>query len=182
MRDLSLHILDIAQNSLRADASFLILRVEELPTQNKLCVMIKDNGKGMPKEMLKTLTDPFTTTRTLRKVGLGIPLLAQLCHECEGGLKIDSELGKGTTLWAELRYDHIDRLPLGNIAETFTTLIMGKPCIRYRYEHLYEDRFFEVDTFEVKQLLEGVPIENLEVLAWLKNYIDNNIAVLKEKN
>jgi hypothetical protein len=59
---------------------------------------------------------------------------------------------------------------------------MGKPCIRYRYEHLYEDRFFEVDTFEVKQLLEGVPIENLEVLAWLKNYIDNNIAVLKEKN
>ncbi|PHV71472.1 ATP-binding protein [Sporanaerobium hydrogeniformans] len=178
MRELALHLLDIMQNSIKAGATHIHLEVSEQVLQNKLILKVEDNGKGMSKEMCNQVIHPYVTTRTLRKVGLGIPLLYQLCKECEGELKIESELGRGTKLEATLVYNHIDRLPLGNIASTLGTVIMAKPEITYTYRHFYNEKCFELSTEQIKEVLEGVPIENLEIIAWLENYIEINITAL----
>lgn len=176
MRDLSLHLLDIIQNSLRAGASAIEIVVEEAVTQNNLRLEIKDNGKGMSKELLNHVTDPFVTSRTNRKVGLGISLLKQRCEMCGGELLIKSQLGEGTNLTATMQYNHIDRVPLGNIAETLITLILSRKEVEYKYKHIYEENSFLFSTTEIKEVLEGVSIQNLEVIAWLTSYLETNIT------
>ncbi|MHC1747569.1 MAG: ATP-binding protein [Cellulosilyticaceae bacterium] len=175
MKELSLHILDIIENSIRAEATRIELTIEESIKKNTFRITIEDNGKGMNATMLRTAIDPFSTTRTLRKVGLGIPLLDQLCKECGGILTIESKEGIGTRIIAKMEYNHIDRLPLGEIEKTITTLIMAKPNIHYRYEHYFETQLFVFDTEEIKKILEGVSICDLEILHWLENYIREGI-------
>ena len=178
MKELSLHILDIMQNSVRAQATCIQLEIKEIPSVNQLIICIEDNGCGMSKEIKEQVVSPFATTRTLRKVGLGIPLLHQLCEECSGSLQVISEQGKGTTLTAQMMYDHIDRLPLGDVGSSLYSLIMAKPDIRYIYNHSYEQKDFSLDTEEIKTLLEGVPINEPSILIWIKNYISENINKL----
>lgn len=178
MREIALHILDIMQNSIRAKATCIELKIEEIPSRNQLIICIKDNGKGMPESMRETVRDPFTTTRTLRKVGLGIPLLNQLCEECEGELIIASEERKGTELRAMMQYDHIDRLPLGDVASTMYSLIMARPDRHYIYEHCYEEESFRFDTEEILEMLEGVPINQADILLWIKEYLTQNREAL----
>lgn len=181
MQELSLHILDIMQNSIRAEASQIKLLIEENTVLNKLTISIEDNGKGMSDEMKENVKNPFVTSRNLRKVGLGIPLLNQLCIECNGNVTIKSQKNIGTNIIATMEYDHIDRLPLGDMAKTITTLIMGKPRIHYIYTHSFNDNSFTFDTEEIKAILDGVPIENLEVLAWLEQYITENLREIRDK-
>lgn len=171
MRELALHVLDIAENSIRACATCISITVEEMTEDNWLFIKIEDNGSGIDEALLKNITNPFTTTRTLRRVGLGIPFMSQMCKECGGTLTIQSEIGKGTTLEAKMIHNHIDRLPLGNMAETLITLIMAKPDVRFIYTYRYNNKEFTMDTEQIQQLLEDVPINDLEILHWLKAYI-----------
>lgn len=178
MKEMALHILDIMQNSIRAEATCIILRIEEKPSVDRFVIEIEDNGKGMPEAIRSTVTNPFTTTRTLRRVGLGIPLLHQLCEECEGKLTIDSKEGKGTRIKAIMRYHHIDRLPLGDMVGTLYMLIMAKPEIRYIYEHDYEAQGFRMDTEQIVEMLDGLPINHPDILTWIKRYLTENERAL----
>lgn len=180
MQDLSLHILDIAQNSIRAHADEIHICIEEMPSKNQLVLSIEDNGSGMPKQLAKQITDPFVTTRTLRRVGLGIPLLKQNCENSEGELSIDSEQGKGTIIKATMAYRHIDRVPLGDVVSTLITLIQSNPKINFIYNYQYEEKSFAFETTEVKKILGDVAIDNLDVLAWLKEYLEENMNSVKK--
>ena len=180
MKEISLHILDIIQNSVRAEATEISIIIIEDTLRNFLTITIDDNGKGMSEELTQGIKNPFVTSRTLRKVGLGIPLLNQLCEECEGGLVVESTLGKGTRLVATMQYDHIDRLPIGDMPSTITTLILAKPEIEYIYKHIYNSNEFLFDTKEIKKLLEGAPIWDLNIIKWLGNYLQENIEEIRK--
>ena len=123
MQEISLNILDIAQNSIRADATLIEIIIEENPETDLFAFTIKDNGCGMDAEMVKTVSDPFVTTRTTRKVGLGISLLKAAAQQTGGDIKLESELGVGTVIRADFSYGHIDRQPLGDISAVMVSLI-----------------------------------------------------------
>jgi anti-sigma regulatory factor (Ser/Thr protein kinase) len=171
MEDLSLHILDIAENSINAGATKVYIRVIEDTVNNLLVVEIQDNGKGMDKEMLKKATDPFFTTRTTRRVGLGIPLLAQAAHESMGKLDIKTSKNKGTTITARFQFDHIDRKPLGDMEKTMTVLIAGNPDIDFEYAHRRNSASYSMDTAEIRKQLEGIPINDPKVIKYIKDDI-----------
>lgn len=178
MKELSLHILDIVQNSVRAKASKIEVTIDENIRDNRLQIEIKDNGKGMPKDLIEAIKNPFATTRTTRKVGLGIPLLLEACQRCEGDLDIVSQEGVGTTIKAYFMHDHIDRAPMGDIVNTMTMLIMSSPEIRYIFTYLINGKSFTMDTKEVEEILEGLPINDLTVIKWLEDYMKENIGAL----
>jgi len=173
MEDLSLHILDIAENSIRAGADRVSIRVVENIDGNILTLEISDNGKGMDKDAIKKVCDPFFTTKTVRDIGLGIPLLAQAARECEGDLTVESEVGKGTKINAYFQYDHIDRKPLGRIDETLVILIASNPEIDFLYEHSRDDDNYRLDTEEIRKELENVPINTPAVIKIIKNDISS---------
>lgn len=181
MKEMSMHILDIATNSVRAEADNIEILVKEDIEGNQFLFQIKDDGKGMPEEMVKALADPFTTSRTLRKVGLGIPLLTQNCQMCDGDVTIQSEVGKGTTLKSWLAYDHIDRPPLGDIASTVSGLITSNGDINIKYTHDYDGEQFDISTAELKEALEDVPLTDISVVKWLKDFLKENIDELKNQ-
>ncbi len=171
MEDLSLHILDIAENSITAGADRIKIRIVEDIKKNLLLLEISDNGRGMDREMLEHARDPFHTTRTTRRVGMGIPLLAQAARESMGDIDIKTEEGKGTTVTATFRYDHIDRKPLGDIAQTMAVLIASNPDIDFIFEHERNGRTYLLDTSEIKRELDGVPVTTPEVIKIIKDDI-----------
>ena len=179
MRELSMHILDIVENSVRAGSPTVKVDVMEDTRTNMLSFAIADKGKGMSTEMAARLSDPFVTTRDTRKVGLGIPLLAQTCFQCGGALHIDSVPGEGTTVTATVRADHIDCPPLGDIAQTMHVLIMMRPEIDILYTHRYNDAAYTLDTVEIKAALEGVPLTEPAVIQWLKAEIEGGLADIR---
>jgi hypothetical protein len=177
MREISLHILDIVQNSIVADASKVEIRVAADNVKDLLCVDIKDNGRGMPPDMVEMVRSPFCTTRTTRKVGLGIPMLAAAAEMCEGCVELDSKLGDGTQIAATFKLSHIDRMPLGDITSTMMTLIVANPYIDMSYEHVVDENSFRLDMAEVRQELgDDVPIQSTPVMTWLKDYLNEGIA------
>ena len=178
VKELSLHILDIIQNSISAEASFIQLMIDEKIEQDQLIIEIKDDGKGMNKEFLSKVTDPFVTSRTTRKVGLGISLLKANAEQCDGSFFIDSKENEGTVIRAAFKHSHIDRPPIGNIVDTVITLLVSNEEIDYRYAHRIDNNEFVMDTREIREILEGAPIADLEVLEWLKNYLKENLESL----
>ncbi len=178
MKELSLHILDIAKNSVKAKASLIEITVTESEKKNLLTIEIKDNGCGMSKEFLETVRDPFQTTRTTRKVGMGISLFEAAAVQCGGRLEIDSELGKGTVLKTYFELNSIDRAPLGDMAGTMQTLISGSPEIEFIYRQIKNGKEFRLDTAEIKKTLAGVPIETPEVIIWIGEYVAEGLAEL----
>lgn len=146
MEDLSLHILDIVENSVSAGATRVEILIAEDPEGDLLTVEINDDGRGMDEETVKKVRDPFFTTRTTRRVGLGIPLLAAAAREAEGDLSIDSQEGQGTRIRATFRYSHIDRKPLGDIQETLKALIVANPDVEFFFEHRAGDQVSRFDT------------------------------------
>ncbi len=126
MKDLSLHILDLVENAIAAKAKKIEISIQEEPKEDRLVIEIKDDGMGMDQEVSQKATDPFFTTRSSRRVGLGLSLMAQAAQEAGGRLRIESELEKGTKVVATFQYHHIDRKPLGDMIETMTTLLLGK--------------------------------------------------------
>ncbi len=175
MRDLSLHILDLMQNSIRAQAKVVSLSVL-LKEDGMLSVIIEDDGCGMSEELLARVTSPFATTRTTRKVGLGIPMMAENCRLAGGDLTIESTLGAGTRLTATLDTSSIDCLPLGDLPGTVTTLVTMNPdkpdftlhCLSPKGE-------MQFDTREVRQALQGVPLSEPEVAAWMQESLREEI-------
>lgn len=170
MRDISLHILDIAENSIRANATLIQMSVLLKETDDTLSVVIEDNGCGMSREMLERVKSPFTTSRTTRKVGLGIPLFAAGCENTGGSLAIESSPGIGTKLKAVYRNSHIDRPPLGDIAETICTLVLMNPELDFVFT-ARKDQTFEFDTREIKRTLNGLPITQPEVVKFISEYL-----------
>ncbi len=181
MEDLSLHILDIVENSIEAGADTVGILLEEDTTKDKLLLEIKDNGKGMDEKTLRMVTDPFFTTKTVRRIGLGLPFLKQAAEECEGEFSISSEKGKGTTISAGFRRSHIDRKPLGDIAATIMVLIAGNPAVDFVFNYKKDDYAYELDTKEIRSELDGVPINSPEVLKALRKDIEKGLGAREDE-
>ncbi len=179
MKELSLNILDITQNSVKANATQIDITLKESVSRDIVSINITDDGCGMSEELLNSVIDPFVTTRTTRKVGLGIPLLRQLTIDTEGSFDIHSTLGEGTKVYADFRLSHLDRPPIGDISSTIVTLISSAPDIRFVYTHSTDVGEFRVDTDEIKAQLDGIPINEPEILVWLGGYITENIDTIE---
>lgn len=178
MKELSLHILDVVQNSTRAQATEVVIEITEDFRQNLLQIVIKDNGCGIKKELLPTITNPFSTSRTTRRVGLGLSLLKAAAEQCNGEMTIESEEGKGTTTSVTFDHDHIDRVPLGDIVATLIGIIIGNPDIDFCYRHRVNDNTFEIHTQAIKEELGDVPISDAAVVNFLSEYIQSNLDTL----
>lgn len=175
MPEISLNILDVAENSVRARASLIEITVSVQPKEDRLSVTISDNGCGMTADQVKRAQDPFFTTRTTRIVGLGLPFFKQAA-ECTGGsFRIDSEKGKGTTVKAVFILSHIDRMPLGDISSTIHTLIVFNEQIDFKYVYEYDDKSFSLDTREMREMLgDEISFMEPEVSLFIWEYLDNN--------
>lgn len=179
MKELSLHLLDIAQNSVTAGAGHIDLALEE--DEGRDCrLVIADDGKGMTPELLASVTDPFTTTRTTRKVGLGLPLLRMMAEQTGGRMDIESQVGVGTTVTALFRASHIDCPPLGDLPSTVSLLIQGAPDVEWTYRHTTPKGSFVLDTRELRAVLGEVPLNEPSVTLWIKEYLQEQEQNIKE--
>lgn len=178
MRELSLNILDIAQNSITANASLITIEVLENTVEHTLLIGIYDNGKGMSEEQVKSVIDPFFTTRTTRKVGMGIPLFKMAAEQTGGNLEIESELGVGTQIRAIFKTDSVDFTPLGDVASTIQMLITMNTDRDFVYKHKVDEKEFVCDTRELKAILGDVPLDTYEVSQWILEFIKENTEVL----
>jgi len=176
VRELSLHILDIAENAIAAGADTIAIRVAECPSADGLTITIHDNGRGMPQDKIRHIDDPFVTTRKTRRVGLGLSLLVAAAKRCEGDVTATVEPGKGTTVAAVFRHSHIDRAPLGDIGGTLATLIVGNPHIDFIYTHSVEERAFVLDTRRLKS--EGLALSDPLTAVQLQEIIRRSVAEL----
>lgn len=176
MKELSLNILDIAENSIKAKAKNVAIDLVE--TKDMLSFSVKDDGCGMKPDFLAAVTDPFTTSRTTRPVGLGIPLLKLAAEQTGGKVTITSKHiedypdSHGTTTSAEFFKNHIDMAPLGDIVETVVTLIQCNPDTEFIFTHATEEGRVELDTRELRLVLGDVPLNNIEVILWIKEYLN----------
>lgn len=179
MKELSLHLLDIAQNSVTAGAGRIDLTLEE-DEQRDCRLVIADDGKGMSPELLARVTDPFTTTRTTRKVGLGLPLLRMMAEQTGGSMEIQSQVGVGTTVTALFRASHIDCPPLGDLPSTVSLLIQGAPDVEWTYRHTTPKGTCVLDTRELRAVLGEVPLSEPSVALWIKEYLQEQEQIIKE--
>ncbi len=179
MKELALHILDIAENGIAAGARCISILVDEDRINNRLTVEVEDNGRGMSSEMLKKVTDPFVTSRTTRRVGLGLSLLQMAAQRCDGEFKIESKQGKGTRVIASFRYDHIDRAPVGDTASSLTSLMIANPETDFIYTHRVDGNDFTLDTTEIRQEMEGFSFSDPAVLIHLTKTIRKAVAELR---
>ena len=175
MKELSLNILDITYNSIKAKAKLIEITVSESMAKNTVEIEIKDNGCGMDEEFLRNVTDPFVTTRTTRKVGLGIPLFKQSAEDAGGSFSIRSKVGEGTVISASYRLDHLDRAPIGDMSGTIVSLIQANDQIHFVYRHHTDRGTFVLDTDELHAQLGDVPLSEPAVLSWIGEYINENL-------
>lgn len=176
MRELALNILDVAENSLRAKATKIQIDVDV--ADDTIRITVADNGHGMSEEFLSRVADPFTTTRTTRKVGLGLPLIKMEAEMSGGSFGITSEVGVGTTVKTTFGRNHIDRPPMGNLAETLVALLPDLGETRLIFSYRAFGKCFTLDTDEVKQQLDGVPIDAPDILVFLRDMAEENIATI----
>ena len=182
MKELSLNILDITENSVKAGAT--LTEISILENSDTLTMIVKDDGHGMSEEILKTVENPFYTTRTTRKVGLGIPLLKMAAEMTGGEVKIVSSTDKathGTTVTANFFKNHLDFTPLGDVKETIVTLIQGHPDTDFLFTHQTNNGEVKLDTRELRVVLEGVPLDTYEVIVWIKEYLNEQYELLENR-
>lgn len=175
MRELSLHLLDIVENSITAEAKRIKITVQEDSKTDLLKMIVEDDGKGMNAEMVARVVDPFTTTRTTRKVGLGIPFLKAAAEACNGLLEIKSQPGKGTTLVVQFKRSHIDRMPLGDLVNTIINLLVSNPQVHWIFEYIFNDQSYLFDDEPVKKELEGLPLSEPDILNCLHEMLNSGI-------
>jgi hypothetical protein len=186
--EISLHILDVAENSLMAGADLVEIDLEQDAPADRLRLRIRDNGRGIGPDDLARVTDPFFTTRTTRRVGLGLALLLQTAEQTGGSFAIDSQQGQGTNLAVEFGLSHIDRPPLGDMAGTLVNLIIGRPEVDFVYRQRVvilaaggeDDDDFALDTREIKAALDGVPLSHPEVIDFLRGNLAAGLASLAD--
>ncbi|MBO7196274.1 MAG: sensor histidine kinase [Clostridia bacterium] len=182
MKELSLNILDIAENSTKAKAE--LINIEIIENSDTLIIKISDNGIGMNAETLLSVTDPFYTTRTTRKVGMGIPLFRFAAEQTGGNLTISSRhidehpTNHGTIVSATFNKNHIDFTPLGDIVSTLVTMIQGHPMTDYVFTHRIGDGLISLDTREMRAVLDGLPLDTYEVLCWVKENLTEQYKAL----
>ena len=177
MKDLSLNLLDIAENSVKAGASLTQLLITE--QDGVLTFRVVDDGCGMTEEVLRGVTDPFYTTRTTRKVGLGLPLLRMAAEQTGGSMEVASRHkdthpdNHGTEVTAVFHTDHIDCPPVGDLTATVTTLIQGHPDTDFHFVHTMGEKQVELDTRQLREILGEVSLAEYEVLQWISGYLSD---------
>lgn len=176
MKELSLNILDIAQNSITAGAQNIEISVCEY--EDTLIIAISDDGCGMTSEFVARVTDPFTTTRTTRKVGMGIPLFKMAAEQTGGSFTIESEPGVGTKVKADFQRNHIDLPPMGNLAETMVTLIQGWPMLNFTLIRRRDEKEYYLKTDELREITGDVALSEPQVLEWINGFIQENEQAL----
>lgn len=176
MKDLALHILDIVQNAITAGANFIEISINENLPDDMIKISIRDNGKGIPAEMLAQVTDPYITSRKTRKVGLGLPLFKQNAEQTGGWIAIKSDPGKSTEVAATFAANHIDLPPWGDLSGVIVLLVAANPKLDFLYIHRSKSGEYIFDTRKIKIMLEGVPIGDPEVRRFLKEMLVENLA------
>ncbi len=174
MTEISLNVLDVANNSIRANADLIEIKIQIQRDLDKLTITIADNGCGMTNEQLQSVEDPFFTTRTTRKIGLGIPFFKMAALSTGGSFQIKSAPNFGTTVVAEFTLSHIDRMPLGDMNSTMHTLITLNTQINFLYTYEFDGKQFTLDTREFREILDNVPLDTPEVSAYIKEYLEEN--------
>ena len=180
MREIALHLLDIAENSIAAGATLIEIRVEEDVLNDRLRLMAQDNGRGMDEQMVAQVTDPFVTSRTTRKVGLGIPLFKAAAEACNGHLHINSSLGQGTRVEVEFQRNHIDRMPLGDLAGTMLNLVICHPEIHWLFHYQASNLIFTFDDEPIKTELAGIPLTEPAVLSFIKTMLQEGVQSVRQ--
>ena len=175
MEDISSHIMDVVTNSLSAKAKNIDISVTKYVKKGILTLAIKDDGTGMDSDTTKKVQDPFFSTKTGRKVGLGIPLLKGTAETTGGTFSLTSKIGKGTEVAASFDLNHPDLPPIGNLKDTIFVLVIGNSEVDFTFTYLTDEKEFILETKKVKQLLDGVPINHPEVINFLSNYLDENM-------
>jgi len=183
MREISLHLLDIAENSVAADGKNISIHVHEDLFNDRLSASVIDDGHGMDAKTAQQVQDPFFTTRTTRNVGLGIPLLKEAAEMAEGSFSLQSEPGKGAWLEAEFRHSHIDRMPLGDLSSTFLTLLISHPQIDWTFLYRVTDkdgqsRDFFFESAELKNELADISLTEPEVLSFVRGIFEEGIEAV----
>jgi len=182
MKEIALHLLDLAENSVSAHAKNVCIEVREDFRVNQLCTVVQDDGDGMTDEVVKQVIDPFYTSRTERKVGLGIPLLKESAEACQGAMKISSTPGAGTKVEASFQHSHIDRMPLGDLPSTFLTLVLTHPEVHWVFKYAFtppykgSTRTYEFDDQPVKETLQDVPLTHPDVITFIRSSLEEGIA------
>lgn len=182
MKDISLHILDIVENSINAGATLVQILLKEDRGRDLFSVVIKDNGKGIPRKVLEEVLNPFYTTRTTRKIGLGLSLLAQAAKETGGSIAVTSGEEGGTSVKADFIPSHIDMKPLGNMADTLVVLIAGNPLIDFVFSYSFNNDNsdnFSFDTRDIRADLEGIPLNSPPVMTAIRESINRSLAAIK---
>jgi len=176
MEELSLHVLDIAQNSILAHAGRIVIRVDEDPEADRLTIEVEDDGIGMKEEDVRWAMDPFATSRPGKKFGLGLPLFGEAARASGGDFEVTSRPGKGTKVRARFGYAHPDRQPLGRMTDTILVLIAGHPDIALRYEHTRPEGEFVLDTADLQQELGDRPITDPEILSAIRSALNDALG------
>ena len=180
MRELSLNVLDIAQNSVAANATLCEIEVIESTENKELFIGIYDNGKGMTEDQVRSVKDPFFTTRTTRKVGMGVPLFKMAAEMTGGSFDIESEVGAGTRTKATFKTDHLDFTPLGDMCSSVVLLITMNTHMDFLYRYKIDEKEFTLDTRQLKEILGDVPLNEPSISNWIKDYINQNTKQLTE--
>lgn len=178
MKELALHILDLAENALRAGAGFLDIAIRRNEAADTLTITIADNGRGMKPAELARVTDPFYSTKTTRRTGLGIPLMAQAAERAGGAFTIASRPGGGTRVRAVFQDSHIDRQPLGDLAGAVAAVLLAGPDVDVRLTCSRGRRRYRLDTRQLRRGLDGLPLNHIEVLPVLRDNIAKGISGL----
>ncbi len=182
MRELSDNIMDIAQNSISAGAVLTEVHVRVSHADNLITFVFKDDGCGMSEELVKSVTEPFTTTRKTRKVGLGLPLLKQTAEMTGGTMNIQSAVGVGTVVTATFGLDHIDRPPMGDVAGAWFSLVVMNPEKDFLFTYDYDGQVFTFDTRIIRETVAPIPLNQMEISAWIKESIRTEINELHGGN
>lgn len=180
MRELALHILDIAENSVNASSSMVRISIHENTVTDRLSFSITDNGKGMDEELVRQVVDPFYTSRTTRRVGLGLPLLKAAAEICNGGLTITSSVNKGARVSCWFQHSHVDRMPLGDMVSTMTMLLIGYPDIHWIYRYEFNDRLFEFDDEYFKKELGDIALSEPTIISFLRIHLEEGMHGVRE--
>ena len=178
MRELADNIMDIAQNSISAGASLTEVHIRVSHAEDRINFVFRDNGCGMSEEMVKTVLEPFTTSRKTRKVGLGLPLLKQTAEMTGGTVEIASTVGEGTEVTATFGLDHIDRPPMGDVAGAWFSLVVMNPEKDFLFTYDYDGQVFTFDTREVRETVAPLPLNQMEIAAWIKDCLSTEINEL----
>lgn len=177
MNDLSSYILDIAQNSIKAGSNIVEVKIIEDTLNKQLLISIKDDGCGMDESTMEQLYNPYFTTRSTRKIGLGIPMLLELCDMCNGSLKITSEINNGTEVVINLDLNSYDLPEFGNIEDTIISIILNDKDVDLIFEYIKGEKIFYISTIEIKKILGVISIVQSDIIIWLRNYIKDKFVL-----